>query len=320
MKNHILILILFISSIVFSQAITDTGNKVGIGTNTPADKLTIQSNSNNLRIQTLSEPSNYYAIINSNYNYDKAFSIDVKGGGTLNTILGYGDVSGLSLQPLGGFVGIGTPSPQSILHLVHKSYNSDQIFDPKTNLLIENTSNAWRTATGIRFQNFKGNFTIGMYGENDIQNNSFRIYNGENLSLTIKSNGNLGLGTSNPDSKLTVKGTIHTNEVKVDLLGAVAPDYVFHKDYDLKSLKDVEDYISINGHLPNIPSAMDMEINGILLKEMNLKLLEKIEELTLYAIEQETRMETLEAENKHYKSQEERISKLESEMALLHKN
>lgn len=105
--------------------------------------------------------------------------------------------------------------------------------------------------------------------------------------------GNVGIGTTTPDSKLTVKGKIHTQEVKVDLAGAVAPDYVFYKDYHLKSLEEVQQYINKEGQLPNIPSAKQMEEDGINLKEMNLKLLEKIEELTLYTIQQHKKINEL---------------------------
>jgi len=114
-------------------------------------------------------------------------------------------------------------------------------------------------------------------------------------------NGKVGIGTLSPDMELTVKGNIHAEEVKVDL-NVPAPDYVFKKDYDLKSLEEVQDYIKAHGHLPNIPSAKEMEANGIPLGEMNMKLLEKIEELTLYVIELENR-------DRHYK---EKFAKLES--------
>jgi len=115
---------------------------------------------------------------------------------------------------------------------------------------------------------------------------------GENIgaSLLVNHLGNVGIGTYAPDSKLTVKGNIHAEEVKVDL-SVPGPDYVFKEDYDLKSLDEVQEYIQAHGHLPNIPSAEEMEENGVQLGEMNMKLLEKIEELTLYSIEQKKEIE-----------------------------
>ncbi|MBD1263212.1 hypothetical protein HZY62_21680 [Maribacter polysiphoniae] len=96
--------------------------------------------------------------------------------------------------------------------------------------------------------------------------------------------GMVGIGTTTPDSKLSVKGKIHAEEVKVDL-SVPAPDYVFKEDYNLRTLEETMDYIKENGHLPNIPSAKKMEKNGVELGTMNMKLLEKIEELTLYMID-----------------------------------
>lgn len=101
--------------------------------------------------------------------------------------------------------------------------------------------------------------------------------------MTIDNNGNVGIGTENPDAKLSVNGLIHTKEVKVDLIGW--PDYVFEENYELLSLEETENYINKNGHLPNIPSALEVEKNGVNLGEINKKLLEKIEELTLHLIE-----------------------------------
>ncbi len=108
-------------------------------------------------------------------------------------------------------------------------------------------------------------------------------------SVRITRNGSMGIGTTIPDAKLAVKGNIHAEEVKVDL-SVPGPDYVFKHDYNLKSLEEVQNYIKKNGHLPNIPSAQEMEENGIQLGEMNMKLLEKIEELVLYTLEQEERL------------------------------
>jgi hypothetical protein len=104
--------------------------------------------------------------------------------------------------------------------------------------------------------------------------------------VTTKS---VGIGTSSPDSKLTVKGKIHAEEVKIDL-SVPAPDYVFAKEYDLLTIEEVQQHIKEKGHLPNIPSATEMEQNGVELGMMNMKLLEKIEELTLYTIAQEKKL------------------------------
>jgi hypothetical protein len=114
--------------------------------------------------------------------------------------------------------------------------------------------------------------------------------------MRVNYNKNVGIGTANPDEKLTVKGKIHTQEVRVDMSGPLVPDYVFASDYKLKSLKEVEDFIAENKHLPEIPSAYEIEKNGLMLAEMNMSLLKKIEEMTLYMIEQNKRIEKLEKE------------------------
>jgi len=108
--------------------------------------------------------------------------------------------------------------------------------------------------------------------------------------------GQVGIGTTSPDEALTVKGKIHTEEVRVDL-SVPAPDYVFYNNYNLRSLDEVEKFIDQNGHLPNIPSALEMETNGVELGSMEMKLLEKIEELTLYLIKQQKDIETKESES-----------------------
>jgi hypothetical protein len=116
-------------------------------------------------------------------------------------------------------------------------------------------------------------------------------------------NGKIGIGTKTPDELLTVKGKIHTQEVLVDLNGAVAPDYVFESyfsgsseinpHYTMLSLDEIAIFIEKYRHLPGLPSAREIEKDGLHLKQMNLLLLEKIEELILYTIEQQKEINTL---------------------------
>jgi hypothetical protein len=100
-------------------------------------------------------------------------------------------------------------------------------------------------------------------------------------SLTIT--GNLGVGIHNPLEKLAVNGKIRAHEIKVET--ANWPDYVFSTSYPLPTLLETEKHIKEKGHLPGIPSAEEVKANGINVGEMNAKLLQKIEELTLYLIE-----------------------------------
>ena len=125
-------------------------------------------------------------------------------------------------------------------------------------------------------------------------------------------NGNVGIGTLSPDEKLTVKGKIHTQEVRVDMAGPLVPDYVFENDYKLKTLPEVEEYIKENKHLPEIPSAKEIEKNGLMLAEMNMALLKKMEEMTLYMIEQNKKIEDLQKQNKKIEALENRLKEIEN--------
>lgn len=127
-------------------------------------------------------------------------------------------------------------------------------------------------------------------------------YDAENANLPtvdwtgrdLFANRNVGIGTTNTQGfRLAVSGNIVAEEIKV-ALESDWPDYVFKDNYELPSLIEVEEFIEKNGHLIGIPSQAEVKASGILLGEMNANLLKKIEELTLYTIEQDKKIKKLE--------------------------
>jgi len=107
--------------------------------------------------------------------------------------------------------------------------------------------------------------------------------------LTVAYNGNVGIGTTAPNTKLSVNGNIRAKEIKVE--SANWPDYVFKDGYKLRSLDSIRAFIAEHGHLPEVPSAADVEREGIALGEMNALLLKKIEELTLLLMEKDGQLQ-----------------------------
>ncbi|UOY08369.1 tail fiber protein [Muricauda sp. SCSIO 64092] len=250
-----------------------TGN-VGIGTTTPNALFQIIQNNNQFSIRPESNQSG--TLISSGQAINLVFN-DNNVGTDFFSIRANGTTFSTSDELLriiaNGNVGIGTSLPASKLHI--KSGGQQIIF-----------------GTGSNSSGY--NFSLGVNddGINFSNNSNYRGFNFDNNRgqlLKITHLGNVGIGTTNPDAKLTVKGNIHAEEVKVDL-NVPAPDYVFKEDYELKSLQQVQDYIKEHGHLPSIPSAREMEEDGIELGAMDMKLLEKIEELTLYTIHQEEKL------------------------------
>lgn len=152
----------------------------------------------------------------------------------------------------------------------------------------------WKITSGIENHDHK-EFSIKN------QNGTYFVIDGNN--------GNTGIGTITPSYKLDVCGTIRAKEVKVDLLGTCVPDFVFKKDYKLMSLNDLEKFVTDKQHLPEIPSEKEMIENGLNMKEFQMKLLQKMEEMTLYIIEQNKKNEKQEQELKILKA---KIKKIES--------
>lgn len=176
---------------------------------------------------------------------------------------------------------------------------------PHIKLLVNGSQLIYGTSASLYFGGATntpagyGNYGIE-YNESEGGLNFWRPFGSksQNWILFLKDNGSIGIGTKDLSSgyKLTVAGGIHAREVLVTETAGGA-DFVFDKSYKLRPLSEVDAFINKNKHLPEIQSAQDMQINGINIAEFQIKLLQKIEELTLYIIEQQKEINELKKTN-----------------------
>ena len=303
--------------------IKSNGN-VGIGTTSPNGKLHISAVSNESRVKP--KDLIYLTATNSSVGYDgfgtsivdfrrtyqnstphavnrisfieRGHSTSDKGGAilfatkTLNS--GSEEPEERMRIDYNGNVGIGTSSPEHKLDVVDG------------NVQVRNV------AAGRKIKLDAGNGSIDLTG-GTMQLNRFST---NNISLA-RGGGSVAVGTllAPTGYKLAIAGKTITEEVKVQLQ-TNWPDYVFEKDYNLPTLTEVELHIKEKGHLKNIPSAKEVEKNGFYLGEMDAKLLQKIEELTLYTIEQEKALNAKDVKLRRLEEAteklKERLSKIEA--------
>jgi len=198
-----------------------------------------------------------------------------------------------------GYVGFNTVYPKQKIHVVDNNIlisrtsakapgvtNGAIMFGDETS-----SSDCPAGAWGIEYVDSENEG----YGLNFFKPWSTCNTNPGNYKLFLADNGNIGIGTNNPLAKLTVDGNICAKEVRVSLSGSPCwPDYVFAQDYHLMKISDLKQYIQTNSHLPGIPSAAEVEENGVELGAATELLLQKIEEMTLYIIQLEERIQQLE--------------------------
>jgi hypothetical protein len=239
----------------------------------------------------------------------------------------------LYLALSGGRVGIGTNNTQRLFHLKSSTESPYMLLERSARNLetglefrtgdsrdfifyVDNTS---ESAFEMRAE--------GLSGEEDGAARLTMPRSNKNLYLAL-SGGNVGIGTSSVNGyKLAVNGSMLTHNisvgnnsnilninastisfsgddktviesdqiktVKIVLSVGSFPDYVFDADYNLMPLNKVDEFIKENKHLPNMPSEKEVVTNGMSVGEINVKLVEKIEELTLYILQQEKKINRL---------------------------
>lgn len=249
------------------MTILNSNGNVGIGTETPQKRLHIEGGALKIGSGTDINSRNLHTILIGDSTYVQI------GEWEADNMLSF---KANRYNFSNGNVGIGINNPQKKLHVVGGAL--------KVGLGADSNS---RSVNKILI----GDSTyiqIGEWEADDMLSFKANKYN--------FNNGNVGIGTSDPQYKLDVNGTIRANEILVNTPSGA--DFVFDNDYNLRSLQEVKTFINTNKHLPEIPSAEEMQQNGVSLDKLVIQLLQKVEELTLYTIQQEQTIEELRNEIK----------------------
>ena len=250
----------------------DDGGRIGLGTSTPSVQVhTKDGNSPTLRLEqdgSSGFTSQTWDVAGNEANF---FIRDVTHSSNLPFRIQPGAPSESLTIKSDGKIGLGTWSPSWALHLV----NSGTIVS-----LAESSSDG---AVQFRMKTSSNNRRLVAVDSGDnvmsqviLDNNKIKFSDETNLYATIDSTG------------LTVEGSITTTAS-----GQVHPDYVFKSSYELMPLDALKAFVDENKHLPEIPSASDVAKNGLNITEMQIKLLKKVEELTLYTIRQQETIDAL---------------------------
>ena len=278
----------------------NTTDSIGIGTSVPSEKLHLSNGQLRMNRTTLSAENNIvFNMPNANVAGEfeglkfQVFGNDYASIGLLNAPAILPAIVGLRLSANGifsndlfiknnGNVGIGTNNPQDNFH-VAGNVLMDGI---NPNLRLQNGGvdkgfvqlSGDNLRIGTNSTNVDGKFVIRTGGADRV------FVDGAGMSI--------GTTTAAAGYMLRLGGRMICEEVKVKLEGSW-PDYVFKPDYKLISLAHLEGFINKHGHLPSIPTAAEIKSNGLELGDMQQKMMEKIEELTLYIIQLKKEMDTM---------------------------
>jgi hypothetical protein len=253
---------------------SNTGN-VGIGTSTPIDKLTIQTPLNSTGFTHIGGANE---VIFSEFIGGVSAGIGTSSNHALR--FNTNGTGKLSIYPAGEVVVGGNAAGAFGKFTVvtgDDSYGMNQVSNGPGAAIIGTYIGG--TSAGI------GTYT----------NTNMRIFcNNASTIFIAAATGNVGIGTNSPGNRLEVNGTIRSKEIIVETNGW--PDYVFDKNHQLPTLPEIEKFIQQNQHLPGFPSALEIEKNGLTVGYTQKKMMEKIEELTLYIIELNKKVKILEAQ------------------------
>ena len=289
------------------------GGYVGIGVSSPESKLHVQNSNVGVK-------SNYSDMVieDTDAHLDLVSSAAASWGSAINFVEGNGstntDIWSIARQTTGqtgdsslrfnfgtnnqhnnptlvifkadGKVGIGTANPSvdlEVVDVVESHIRATESTNNRYVQIYQQANDSYLISGG----------SAGNYG-------NLRFYAGGTDRMIINPSGNIGIGTTTPDQKLTVDGTVKSEEVIVE--ENVGADFVFEEDYDLPSLSHIESFIKTNKHLEGIPSAEDMKKDGVKVGELQIKLLQKIEELTLHMIRLQKENDQLKTEIKELKN------------------
>lgn len=276
-----------LNSTIGNSQIYDDGTYVGIGTSSPSAKLHVSSgytqylfNDNYLKIRRAIPTFDVGLELNNNGSNSYFLKYDVANSAFL---INYNQLNLFKLTASSIDYFIDNSSMQFSSGGLRLIYNNNLFF----------TFNYATQSLDIGL-NMPSQFNINLNGT---LNATTGIFNGAVEAHYVNVSGKVDA------NEVEVGGKIYCQEVEVSLDAGTGPDYVFEDNYNLMSLKDVNIFIKENKHLPDVPSAIEMEENGMNMKDMQLLLLKKVEELTLYTIKLEGEIETLKAAQNHTSNQ-----------------